>query len=102
MYGSFAWLPDSQHLVLQDGTEIYIMDIDSGEVLNLTHDPAEDEIPYYTADQVTSPDGEFLVFTSRRDHWEKEVYVLHIASGEVVTRLTADFGSQWGAAWSKQ
>ena len=90
---------DSQRLVLQDSSEIYALDIQSGEALNLTHHPAKDEIPYYTADQTISPDGQFLALTSTRDHWRKEVYVLHIASGEVVARLTANFVTEWAPAW---
>jgi len=102
IWGTFDWLSDSQHVVFQDGFEIYSLDVQSGEVLNLTHNPAMDSIPYDIADQILSPDGEFLVFTSDRDHYLEEVYILHIPSGEVVARLTADFVRQWNAVWGRR
>jgi len=97
----FAWLPDNRRLLLQSGypPKIYTLDVENGDVLNLTHDPAWDEC---NLGQALSPDGQFLVFTSDRDHWESEVYILHIPSGEVVVRLTADFVRQMGAVWSRE
>lgn len=100
IWGAFAWLPDSQHVVFQAFPDIYALGVQNGEVLNLTHHPAWDRIPYHAADESLSPDGEFLVFTSDRDHYLGEVYVLHIPSGEVVARLTADFVRQFDAVWS--
>jgi Tol biopolymer transport system component len=82
--------------------DIYTLGVQNGDVINVSHNPAVDQIQYVAADQAISPDGQFLVFTSDRDHWHHEVYVLHLLSGKVVVRVTADFAGQWGVAWSPQ
>jgi Tol biopolymer transport system component len=102
VWGTLAWLPDSRRLVLQDDGDIYTLDVRSGDLIDVSHNPAVDRIQYVAADQAISPDGQFLAFVSDRDHWRSEVYVLHLLSGKVVARLTADFASQWGVAWSPQ
>lgn len=72
----------------------------TGELVNLTADPADDIAPAW------SPDGEWLAFLSDRletpaDPKKYEVYVMHI-SGTRLTRLTVEPGVEWQGplSWS--
>jgi len=107
-YGALYWLPDSQRLVfhvtgyggsLGDG-EILLLDVLSDQIINLTHHPEDDELPYWYTGTVVSPGGHFLVFTSDRDDWRGEVYILHIESGQLVARLTVNFARERYPVWS--
>ncbi len=77
----------------RDGNnEIYLMNSDGADALNLTNNPANDRHPSW------SPDGRQLAFASRRDDDNFEIYRLDIAS-QAVTRLT-ETGSDNRPAWS--
>jgi Tol biopolymer transport system component len=68
-----------------DGTDLYVLDLSSGEVLTLTADPYIDQHPRW------SPDGTEVVFSSNRDG-DFDLYVLDINNGSVrrATQSNAD------------
>jgi TolB protein len=73
-------------------SEIYLVDVLSGELVNLTRNPAEDRAPAW------APDGASLAFESNRGgNWD--VYTLDLVSGEL-TRLTSDPHFDGSPAWS--
>jgi Tol biopolymer transport system component len=72
--------------------EIYIMDPDGGAQSNLSHNPASDHDPAWSAD------GTRIAFTSDRDG-NSEIYVMN-ADGTGLTRLTDDAAEDDEAAWS--
>ena len=60
----------------EDGNiEIYIMNIDGSEQVNLTNNPAEDDYPSF------SPDGSKIAFTSDRDG-NLEIYTMNVDGSE--------------------
>jgi TolB protein len=78
---------------VRDGNgEIYLLDTRTGELTNLSRNPAEDRSPAWR------PDGGALAFESNRDgNWE--IYVLSLADGSL-TRLTHDLAYDGAPAWS--
>jgi uncharacterized repeat protein (TIGR01451 family) len=79
----------------RDGnSEIYSMDPDGTHLVNLTHDPTDDESAAW------SPDGRTIAFTSDRNAFAvPEVYVMD-ADGGNVTQLTAFPTVAYEPAWS--
>ncbi len=77
----------------RDGNaEIYLLNTESGELLNLTRHPADDRAPAW------SPDGGRIAFESHRDgNWE--IYILSLSDG-ALTRLTDDQAYDGAPAWS--
>jgi dipeptidyl aminopeptidase/acylaminoacyl peptidase len=63
-------------------TEVFVMDADGQNQVNLTDNSANDFVPEF------SPDGERIVFQSNRDA-QNEIYSM-AADGTDVTRLTTD------------
>ena len=78
---------------LRDGNwEIYVMDADGSNQVNLTNNPADDFLSSW------SPDGNKITFTSTRDgNWE--IYVMN-ADGSGQSRLTFNSTFDVGSAWS--
>jgi TolB protein len=73
-------------------SEIYVLDTKSGELTNLTRDPADDRSPAWR------PDGGAIAFESHRDgNWE--IYILDLADGSL-TRLTENLAYDGAPAWS--
>ena len=77
----------------RDGNaEIYLLDVESGETLNLSRHPADDRAPAW------SPGGDKIAFESHRDgNWE--IYVLDLGDGSLL-RLTDHLGYDGAPAWS--
>jgi len=69
-----AWSPDGKRIAVtmkkDENWEIYVMDIDGSNLIQLTDNPAWDYDPAW------SPDGEKIAFTSNRDGNE-EIYVMN-------------------------
>ena len=85
--GQIAFVTD------RDGNnEIYNMDADGSNAINLTNHLANDRHPSW------SPDGSTIAFASRRDDDIFDIYKLEVASN-MVTRLTSQ-GSNTRPVWS--
>jgi RHS repeat-associated protein len=77
----------------RDGNyEIYVMDTDGSNQVNLTNSPADDELPIW------SRDGSKMAFRSTRDG-NYEIYVMN-ADGTNLTRLTNHPGTDTPRGWS--
>ena len=77
----------------RDGNnEIYVMDSDGANAVNLTNHPSSDRHPAW------SPDGKSIAFASRRDENVFDIYLMDVET-RAVTRLTNQ-GSNTGPAWS--
>ncbi len=72
--------------------EIYIMNVDGSNLVQLTHNQADDEYP------VWSPDGAQIAFKSNRDG-NFEIYVMN-ADGTHEQRLTNHSANDEDPAWS--
>ena len=78
----------------RDGaTEIYAMNPDGSNQINLTNNPAHDTYPSW------SPDGSKIAFTSDRDGGEPEIYVMN-SDGSNPVRLTTNDWDEDRAVWS--
>lgn len=77
----------------RDGNnEIYMMDADGANAVNLTNHPSSDRHPAW------SPDGNAIAFASRRDDNVFDIYVMDVGSRTVI-RLTNQ-GANTRPAWS--
>lgn len=89
------WSPDGSRIAFtsnRDGNyEIYVMNANGSNVLNLSNHPATDQFPAW------SPDGQSLVFMSDRDG-NQEIYSMK-QDGSQQTRLTNDPGSDTLPFW---
>ncbi len=73
-------------------SDIYLLSQQSGDLLRLTFDPAEDRDPAW------SPDGQWLAFASHRGgNWD--LYLMDMRTGTVL-RLTRDMAFEAGPTWS--
>ena len=73
--------PDDSRLVYMSDGEIKVVAIETGKVTNLTNSPTADMCPHW------SNDGMSIVFDSRRDDPNRDLYVMGI-DGTGVRRLT--------------
>ena len=104
-----SWLPDGKRIAFvseRDGhvhpirgfptSEIYVMDADGSNQLNLTNNPHDDRSPSW------SPDGKRIVFESDRDNdrgHNIEIYVM-AADGSNQLNLTNNLTEDRYPAWS--
>lgn len=82
----FSDVGEEQH------NDIYIMNADGNNLMQLTNNPANDTEPRL------SPDGSKIVFRSERDG-NDEIYTMN-PSGNNVTRLTTNSGYDASPSWS--
>lgn len=94
-----SWSPNGQKILFQSsrqgsplGEDIWIMNTDSTEQLNLTNDFAYNSSPDW------SPDSQRIVFSSERDG-NAEIYVIN-ADGSGRIRLTNNSASDSNPVWS--
>jgi TolB protein len=86
MFVAFSWR------VSDTGTyDVYIVEIASGRIVQLTHDEGRNEHPWW------SPDGRHLVFESNRSG-KKEIWTM-LADGSDPKKLTT-VGENWNPSWS--
>ncbi|HSJ54707.1 MAG TPA: hypothetical protein VLC52_13285 [Anaerolineae bacterium] len=92
-----AWSPDGSRLVLVSDrsgfSDLWLVDLDGGNAVNLTLDEAKDHSPAW------SPDGQWIAFASLRDALYWELYLMR-ADGSDVQRLTwwedaSDLSPSW-------
>jgi len=101
-----AWSPDGTKIAYSSerlgNTEIYVMDTDGENLVQLTRHRATDDSPSW------SPDGRKIAFISDRDHLfvvgpgqigELEIYVMN-AEGNNVVRITKTGGWKVQSSWS--
>lgn len=93
-----SWSPDGAQLVFASDREgyddIWVVDMDSGELTNLTRDEARDHSPAW------SPDGQWIAFASVRDSLYWELYLMR-PDGSDLHRLTWwDDASDLSPSWS--
>jgi len=95
--GSPSWSPNGLFIafswrVSDTGTfDVYIIEIATGRIIQLTHDAGRNEHPYW------SPDGRHLVFESNRSG-SKQVWTM-LADGSSPKQLTRQ-GKNWNPSWS--
>jgi TolB protein len=68
------------------------MDVDGGNLRQLTHDDADDWFP------VWSPDGTQIIFCSRRDGGDFDIYLMD-TGGTLLRRLTDNPAEDFNATW---
>ena len=80
-----SWSPDGARLAFisdrSGHADLWVVDVDGGNLRNLTDDEAKDHSPAW------SPDGQWIAFASLRDALYWELYVM-AADGSDVQRLT--------------
>lgn len=92
-----SWSPNGQFIAFQwrlseTGTyDIYVIEIATGRIVQLTHDAARNEHPWW------APDGRHLCFESTRTG-SKQVWMM-LADGSNPKQLTHE-GQNWNPSWS--
>ena len=84
-----VFVDNDRYVFVSDRTgdyDMYLKQIGIDGVVNLTNNPARDEMP------AVSPDGAYVVFVSDRDG-TKDLYKVEVATG-IQTRLTDDPGDE--------
>ena len=90
-----AWSPDGKKIAYtfcncetSSNSEIYVIDLETKEEINLTNNPSRDVAPLWT------PDGSKIIFHSDRDYsasYGVEIYTMNV-DGSNQTRLTFNRG----------
>jgi len=94
--GQPAWSPNGTHIAFtsnrEGNFEIYVMDPNGANIVNLTRDSAPDQQPAW------SPDGSKIAFATDRDG-NAEIYVMN-ADGSGLVNLTNNSAIDLLPAWS--
>ena len=88
-----AWSPDGRRIAYNANGEIYVVDIETGVVRNLTDHPATDWYP------VWSPDNQQIVFMSERDTGQWQIYTVEVDSRHIQRLTYTEFPCTF-PAWS--
>jgi Tol biopolymer transport system component len=90
-----AWSPDGTRIAFHsdrdEDMEIYVVDADRSEIVQLTDNEAMDISPTW------SPDGTRIAFASNRDG-NLEIYTMN-ADGTAQTRMTDNIASDYLPSW---
>lgn len=98
-----TWSPDGAQLAfvsdVEGSSDIWVVDIDGSNAVNLTQDEAKDHSPAW------SPDGHWIAFASLRDSTYWELYVMR-PDGSDIQRLTwwedaSDLSPSWSPDGTK-
>jgi len=98
VYSEPDWSPDGRQILVsahKDGeknTDLYLLDVETGQETRLTTDPVVD------ADPSWSPDGSKIAFTSNRDG-KFNIHILDVKTSETI-QLTRDSGDNARPDWS--
>jgi PKD repeat protein len=88
-----SWSPDGRAVVSGWSDDIVVLSLPSGNVTNLTNNPASDLTP------ALSPDGSKIAFSSDRAGGGYDLYVMN-ADGSNVTRIDTGVGYASWPSWS--
>lgn len=91
-YAKMDYFSD-QGLIENPAWDIFVMNVDGNQQMQLTNDPSNELEPSW------SPDGEKIVFISDRNGQNFDIYVMN-ADGSDVTQLTDDSANEFGPVWS--
>ncbi len=93
-----AFSPDGKlvafHAFAQGQADVFLLELASGHVTNLTNDPAYDSAPCF------SPDGRYLVYSSQSGEYAK-LFRLELADPKKRVQLTFGPGDDEGASFSR-
>jgi Tol biopolymer transport system component len=104
--GSPRWSPDGESIayvrmeyfsnqapIENPAWDIYVMNADGTDPMQLTSDPSNELEPSW------SPDGTRIAFISDRNGRNFDIYVMN-ADGSNITQVTDDSANEFGPAWS--
>jgi hypothetical protein len=83
-----VWSPSGNRIAFTGYSDIYVVNVDGGALLNVNNDPQSD------FGAAWSPDGNRLAFTSIRDNGSNGVYVVNL-DGTGIRRVVDGRGPAW-------
>ena len=89
---SLSWSPDGRKIAFNSAGDIFIINIDGSNLVNLTHSMAHDGEPSW------SPDGSQIAFTSNRTNSPYGIHIMNADGSNVEQYETGNFS--FGAKWS--
>ena len=89
---SLSWSPDGRKIAFNSAGDIFIINIDGSNLVNLTHSMAHDGEPSW------SPDGSQIAFTSNRTNSPYGIHIMNADGSNVEQYETGNFS--FGPKWS--